>query len=789
MPSGVNVPLTFEIYKVDPKGETLVRKETLTQDIIKVGKLSSSHLRIDDEAVSRMHAVIEIAGPGEIYIIDLGSTKGTLVNGQKVNKCKIQSGDTVVLGNTKIIISVGEPVAAAEENGDGPTQVGQMPTSPPAPMMPARATVMGIQAVSNNPPAPAPRVVAPTPAPAFPPPPASVPAPFAAAATAAPAPGIPAPFAQHAAPAAAASFGPSAGYAPPAGFAPPGFDAGSVEINDGTRAIEVAAMFEESVVEIRHFSNPQSGVITPLTKGLIGGAALSLVIALILFIVNFAQVITIRRNWDAWDAAGKAHNEFPIPHDSPISDILATLLVAFGVGGMLVGLSRLLDERQPRDFTIGPDANTLFAAPGELLPVGTFPLVRSTGTDYELLFTPNMTGDITVDNQSMSLQQLAASGRARPSSSIPGAMAFAIPNGARAKIDLGQNTYLVSSVAPPRHYPTPFTVDWGEQAYTGIVALGTALFLLMIFSMPPDPKSLSLDAFMNDQRFAKFMIKPPEEKEEIPEWLKKKSDDDAGGKGKRHKGDEGKMGKQTSKNKAGLYGLKGPKDNTDPHLAKQLAEEAAKNSGVLGVMKSMEGAHLASIFGRDTALGNDADNVLGGLVGTQIGEANGNGGLGLVGSGKGGGGTGEGTIGLGNLGTIGKGGGGGSGSGYGRGAGGLGGRHAGGPDVVPGQAQVRGSLDKEIIRRIIRRHINEVKFCYEKELMKKPDLVGRITVQFTIAGTGAVVASVVQQSSMNNPSVEQCIAGAVKRWEFPKPQGGGIVIVAYPFVLKAAGGE
>src|SRR5436309_14753688 len=106
MPSGVNVPLSFQIFK----GDTLVRTETLTQDIIKVGKLSSSHLRIDDEAVSRMHAVIEIAGPNEIYIIDLGSTKGTLVNGQKLNKCKLQSGVTIVLGGTKIVVSVGEPV-------------------------------------------------------------------------------------------------------------------------------------------------------------------------------------------------------------------------------------------------------------------------------------------------------------------------------------------------------------------------------------------------------------------------------------------------------------------------------------------------------------------------------------------------------------------------------------------------------------------------------------------------------------------------------------------------------
>src|SRR5258708_1150630 len=106
MPSGVNVPLTFQIYK----GDTLVRTETLTQDVIKVGKLSSSHLRIDDESVSRMHAVIEIAGPGEIYVIDLGSTKGTVVNGQKVNKCKIQSGDAIVLGDTKLLVAIGAAV-------------------------------------------------------------------------------------------------------------------------------------------------------------------------------------------------------------------------------------------------------------------------------------------------------------------------------------------------------------------------------------------------------------------------------------------------------------------------------------------------------------------------------------------------------------------------------------------------------------------------------------------------------------------------------------------------------
>ena len=57
--------------------------------------------------------------------------------------------------------------------------------------------------------------------------------------------------------------------------------------------------------------------------------------------------------------------------------------------------------------------------------------------------------------------------------------------------------------------------------------------------------------------------------------------------------------------------------------------------------------------------------------------------------------------------------------------------------------------------------------------------------QFTIAGSGQVVASVVQQSTVGDQPVEGCIANAVRGWAFPKPVGGGIVIVSYPFVLKS----
>jgi hypothetical protein len=236
---------------------------------------------------------------------------------------------------------------------------------------------------------------------------------------------------------------------------------------------------------------------------------------------------------------------------------------------------------------------------------------------------------------------------------------------------------------------------------------------------------------------------------------------------------------QEQSRNVGVLGLKGA-DDGQMALARSIQDREIRRSNT----------GVASVFGRDTALGNDAQDVLGSLAGNQIGEVHGVGGLGLVGTGSGGGGTGEHTIGLGNLGTIGKySGGEGNGSGYSRGVGGLGGRRSRAPDVIPGVATIRGSLDKEIVRRIIRRHINEVRYCYDQALAKKPDLGGRIVAQFTISGDGKVLASVIQSSTLGSPTVELCVANAIKHWEFPKPLGGGLVIASYPFVLTPAGGE
>jgi Ca-activated chloride channel homolog len=172
-----------------------------------------------------------------------------------------------------------------------------------------------------------------------------------------------------------------------------------------------------------------------------------------------------------------------------------------------------------------------------------------------------------------------------------------------------------------------------------------------------------------------------------------------------------------------------------------------------------------------------------GVPNTAIGSASGVGGVGIVGVGMGGGGTGAATLGMAVFGTIGRAAGGRSVSGYGRAVGGLAAHVALAPRIVMGQASVRGSLGAEVIRRVIRSHINEVRFCYEQELGKHPELTGRVSVQFVISVDGKVTTSLVQSSTLGNLQVETCIAAAIGRWEFPVVKDGGLVIVNYPFVL------
>lgn len=119
---------------------------------------------------------------------------------------------------------------------------------------------------------------------------------------------------------------------------------------------------------------------------------------------------------------------------------------------------------------------------------------------------------------------------------------------------------------------------------------------------------------------------------------------------------------------------------------------------------------------------------------------------------------------------------------------GVGARANGKVGSIDGEAP-RGSLDKDVIRRVVRGQIGAIRECYNRGLASDRTLTGRVVVQFTIGGTGAVYSAVVQESTLpaHGDPVAQCIVVAAGKWVFPAPEGGGNVIVTYPFVLESQG--
>ncbi len=78
-----------QMYKLD-KSETVL------------GRATDAAIRLLDDGISRRHAKVVLVN-GEVWIEDLNSANGTLINGQKVDRCALKDGDKLQIGATTIL--------------------------------------------------------------------------------------------------------------------------------------------------------------------------------------------------------------------------------------------------------------------------------------------------------------------------------------------------------------------------------------------------------------------------------------------------------------------------------------------------------------------------------------------------------------------------------------------------------------------------------------------------------------------------------------------------------------
>lgn len=227
-----------------------------------------------------------------------------------------------------------------------------------------------------------------------------------------------------------------------------------------------------------------------------------------------------------------------------------------------------------------------------------------------------------------------------------------------------------------------------------------------------------------------------------------------------------------------------PAERTRAHCQRTLARNRAMNAtGILSQLKTTQGGAFARLTGTGdfkSGLGDGDADVWDALTGDEVGEMSGGFGFGRSGQEAGGGGEGWGTIGTGNYGTIGHG----SGTCCGTGSPVRTGdsdkplKRIKPPKVRIGNAVVSGPLDKNIVRRYIRRKLPRIKYCYEKKLLVKPGIQGTVDASFEITDSGAVVNATADGVDRD---VADCVAGVLKTIKFPRPKGGETVSVQYPF--------
>jgi len=101
----------------------------------------------------------------------------------------------------------------------------------------------------------------------------------------------------------------------------------------------------------------------------------------------------------------------------------------------------------------------------------------------------------------------------------------------------------------------------------------------------------------------------------------------------------------------------------------------------------------------------------------------------------------------------------------------------------PATPTKQGKIDIDEVKEVIRSHMGRIKICYREGLKEDENLSGELKVQFTIGLEGQVMAAKIVSSTLDNPTVENCILRRFARMQFPKPKGG-VVTIKYPLIFK-----
>lgn len=452
------------------------------------------------------------------------------------------------------------------------------------------------------------------------------------------------------------------------------------------------------------------------------------------------------------------------------------LQVALWWGDSMVELQRY---REPVDLHAGSAAGSGLQVFDEVLGAS-FPLAHFNRSSLQVCLPKEAVvevmrpGGVRADRA-----QLQSEGRLDAATGRAGAELLEVAPTEAVKISLAHLTLLLAQ----RRGVGPVALGHrrgggGLFAWTAAACVAlAAVFIWALLSMASTERErVAVDYRPPPPRYLKMLIRA--ERPPLPPKLKGLTSK-AKGAERVAKEDEGTRSVERTARPEARQALRAPGALLPP---REVDRRKVLSTGVLGALSEVKGSG-ASVL-RQEGLGAGIERAVSGIRGSAQGAGTGSSpGVGTRGGGTpGGGGAGAGLGGVGDFGLRGQA----PGEG-GAGPTALGGRGKESVRIIPGKTVIEGALSKEVIAQVIARHQSEIRYCYEQELQKSPDLAGKVSVLFVIDAKGLVAEANVAESSLGSPPAESCILARIRRWKFPEPAGGGVVSVTFPWIFRSAG--
>ncbi|MFN3201892.1 MAG: TonB family protein [Bradymonadia bacterium] len=479
---------------------------------------------------------------------------------------------------------------------------------------------------------------------------------------------------------------------------------------------------------------------------------------------------------DQSTAAGDEDRRFDELDDTLEDNHAHQILEVMALWGQTVQDVRHFDEADV--YTVGQAEGVSHPADADLLPEDPFPLAESRGGQRLIHLPLGVQGEVMVDGDIFTLDDLRSAGRLQ--SRAHGGHTLRLPPRARCRVRLGEQHFLISSVAAaPKVSAVPWWRRLDRQLGGYLVASAILHFVFhgVVGMIPSEARGLSIEHFERQDRYTEIIVMP--EHTPVKDVFNVKlpveaSPPEAGGEGA-----PGLAGGETGAETPRRTTVRGKHKRR--RVTKGPDRRKVAHQTALSALHALDDSGAGLMGPEGILMGEDARDAWGAIDGEQPGESKGLDGMSIHGVHQGADGRKEESMGVGPVSTDGfrknprK---------YRR-VSRLGPHRPVEPEVVPLKPTVTGPLEQEEIRKVIRRHREEYKYCYERQLQAQRDLSGKIKVKFAIGANGKVIGAKVLESTMNSPEVERCLVKRIRRWQFPAPGGGATVFVKYPFVFKS----